>query len=146
MSNETGTLIQKYSLIIVVIGIAILLVGVIKLGLNASFVNRAVATEGTVLEVVYRSPEVEYDVGDYMTKVEFRTSEGQLIRFTQPFSEVHVGDTVQVLYNLSNPSEVRIYGAWQFWGWWTLIASNGAVIFIIGLWGWLGRRKLQKEP
>ena len=119
--------------------------GVINIALNASFVNRASVAEGTVLEVKYSPPVAENDEGHYLTTVEFITNEGQLVRFEQPFEVTHAGDTVKVLYNPSNPSEVRIYGVWQFWGWWSLIVAVGLVVFFVGLWGWLSKRKSQRE-
>ena len=143
MSNETHSFIQRYSLLILVIGIVILLVGVVNIGLNASFVNRAAVSEGTVLRVSY-DPGM-YDSAHYDTTVEFMTSEGQLVRFEQPFEETNVGDKVKVLYNPSNPSEARIYGNWQFWGWWSLITVTAVVVIFVGLWGCLSKRKSHSE-
>ncbi|MBI4302862.1 MAG: hypothetical protein HY665_00780 [Chloroflexi bacterium] len=71
---------SKY-LIVLIVGLFLLLVGGVKLTLTGSFASTAVATEGTVVGL---SEEVNVAPGgtfDTYLEVEFRTSEGKLVRF-----------------------------------------------------------------
>ena len=151
MSGEGRSLlkdrIRKRYLFFLIPGILLLLLGLVTIALNASFVNRAMATEGIVVEVevVHAPPKWGNDV-DYNVIVEFRTTKGLLVRLEEKdFFKTYVGDKVKVFYNPSNPFEAMIYTAWWFWGAWSLIAFLGAASFVAGLWGWLSKRKSQRE-
>ena len=52
MNNKTQSFTKEYHLIIILLGIAVLLVGLVSIAINASFGNRTLAAEGTVLDVV----------------------------------------------------------------------------------------------
>ncbi len=150
MSNETRSSIKdrirgRY-LFLLIPGILFLLLGLVTIALTIYFVNSAVATEGTVVEAwSVPSGSLYKDSYDYYAKVEFRTSGGKLVRFEEKYFIAHVGDKVKVLYDPSNQFEPRVYTVWWFWGVWSLLAAFGAACFVAGLWGWISKRKLQKE-
>jgi hypothetical protein len=129
---------------ILIFGVFLLVLGCTMPILNASSVNRMEVAEGTVLKVSYVAGY--YGAPDYYdTKVEFLTSEGQSVQFRDSNDETNVGDKVKVVYNPSKPSEARIYRYQLFWGWWPPVVFVGAVLFILGLWGWLSELKSQKK-
>lgn len=130
-------------IIILVIGLFSLLVGGAKLILNGNFVSSAVATEGTVVGL---SREVNVAPGgdfDTYLIVEFRTSEGELVRFEDQGPPVAVGDKVDVLYNPVNPSQSRVKDFWKLWGWWLFAFGVGAAMVI---WGISRLRSKQEAP
>ncbi|MBI4267622.1 MAG: DUF3592 domain-containing protein [Chloroflexi bacterium] len=117
-------------LIVLIIGLFLLLVGGVKLTLTGSFVSTAVTTEGTVVGL---SEEVNVAPGgtfDTYLEVEFRTSEGRLVRFKDQGPPVDVGDKVDVLYNPVDSSQSRVRDFWKLWGWWAILVVIGTVMVI----------------
>jgi hypothetical protein len=148
--DETQRDVKNYPFIFVIGGILFLLGGMAQIAINISFMNRIVAAEGTVVEISYQPhvPIFDQDNKEYDESyiIEFRTTEGQSITFQDGNVNVSIGDKVKVLYYPSKPSDARIYTVSNFWVWPTLMALVGAMIFIMGLWGWISKRKSQREP
>jgi hypothetical protein len=113
------------------IGVAIFSIAVVNVVLNALFLHDTVTARGTVVFVEHVGARAENDSDHYFTTVEFTALDGQLVRFRRDFKDVHQGDTVRVNYYADNPQKARIYDGYQFWGWWTIVASFGGGALIL---------------
>lgn len=119
--------------------------GVYFIVMNINFMNRTVATEGIVVQHRILPSTDDYGTHDYISVVEFRTSEGELITFEDGSVDVSIGKKVKVRYDPSNPSDARIYSVSNYWVLPSIFAVGSAVLFIIGLWGWFSKRKSERE-
>lgn len=148
MVNETrGSIRDRVSIVyplLLIPGALLLLSGLVAIYWYMSFENRGVITKGTVIEVEYVPVLSVEDSSYYNAIVEFRTTDGQLVRFKEKHYEAHVGNKVDVLYDPSNPSEVMVYSSGYMYIW-SILASFGAGFLFFALWGWLGKRKSQRQ-
>ena len=130
IERESGNGYQYIGLLVV--GILFVLVSGIKLTSTGIHVHNSLVTDGTVVNISREVNVAGNDFDTYLT-VEFRTSEGGMVRFKDKGPAADVGDKVDVLYNPANPSEARIRDSWQLWGVWSLFLGVGAVIALWGL-------------
>lgn len=128
---------------IIIAGIFFFVFGVCFIVGNINFMNRTVATEGTVVQHKILPSTDDYGTHDYISVVEFRTSEGELITFEDGL--VSVGQKVQVRYNPSSPSNARIYTISNFWIGPSLCAVISAWLLIFVLWSRFSKSKSDRE-
>ena len=140
--------VKKYpgiAVMFTILGIPFLVFGTYSVAANVSFMNRTVATYGTVIDETFRSALSDDYSDDYVPIVEFRTSEEQLINFEDASVDAGVGQKVKVRYIPSNPFDARIYSVFTFWVGPSLFTVGSAVFSSIGLWGLISKFILQRK-
>ena len=140
--------VKKYpsiAVVFIILGIPFLVFSTYSLLMSVNFVNRTVATEGTVVQHRILPGTDDYGTHDYIPVVEFRTNEGQSITFEDGSVAISVGEKVQVRYNPSNPSDARIYSIINFWVGPSTFAVGSAVFSSIGLWGLINKFTLKRK-
>lgn len=138
--------IVKYAFTVVGLG---MLVGSFFIYQNTQyFLNDALTTEGTVIELVRSRSS---DSTTYRPVVEFKTHGGSKVEFTSSSGSnppsYSKGEVVEVLYQESSPEQAKINGFFSLWGASTILGGLGAVFFLVGisiiLFGSLKRKKIE---
>lgn len=127
---KTITLI-KY--IFLGIGICLLLGAGLLAQNTHSFLNNAILTEGTVIDLVESSHD---DSTVYQPVISFQDQQAEVIEFksssgSNPPSYLP-GDKVEVLYETDNPEGASINSFFSLWGGAVIVAGIGAVFALIG--------------
>ena len=143
MSSFRDRTSTVYNLLLIP-GAFLLIVGLVAIYWYISFESVGVVTEGTVVEVEFEPSLSIESSGYYNAIVEFRTNEGQLVRFKEKNFKTYVGNKIKVLYDPSNPSEAMMYSTLYIWIW-TILSSFGAGFLGLGLWGWVNKLKSQRK-
>jgi hypothetical protein len=114
-------------------GLIPLAIGIILVMRNLSFLRTAVETTGTIVEL-----RVSPDGEAFQPVVEFKTHEGQTIRWTQfgwrSPPPGNVGDEIPMKYNAQNPNRARIAKVSQMWLVGGMLSLMGLVVGAFGLW------------
>lgn len=113
-----------------------------------AFLEKAETVQGTVIEMIAKRSD---DSTTYSPVVSFKTKTGQDITFTSSVSSsppsYSVNETVEVLYDPSDPSDANINGFTSLWLSVLILGILGAVFFLIGslafLFGYLNNKKSQ---
>ncbi len=146
--NDIQRDIKKYpsiAVLFIILGIPFLVFATYSLSMSVNFINRTVATEGTVVQHRILPGTDDYGTHVYIPVVEFRTNEGQSITFEDGSVVISVGEKVPVRYDLSNPSDARIYSIINFWVGPSTFAVGSAVFSSIGLWGLINKFILTRK-
>ncbi len=138
--------IVKYVFTLVGLG---MLIGAFTLYNNTQgFIQNSLVTDGRVVALASSRTS---DSTIYRPVVEFNTREGSVVEFTSSsgsnppsYSE---GEIVEVLYQEATPEQAKINAFFSLWGGATILASLGAVFFLVGfsivLFGSLKGKKLK---
>ena len=99
-----------------------------------SFLETAVSTQGTVIDL-RRSRSSDGD-DTYAPVVQFNTNGGESIEFTSSTSSnppsYSRGEPVEVLYQEDSPYDAKIKGFFSLWGAALIVGIFGAIFFLIG--------------
>lgn len=97
------------------------------------FLKYAVATEGTVVELVRSRSS---DSTTYSPVVQFKTQGGSIVEFTSSSGSnppsYSKGEVVEVLYQESSPEQAKINGFFSLRGASTILGGIGSVFFLVG--------------
>lgn len=123
--------ILKYFFIL--IGLAMLLGAYATYSGTRSFVDRAVETEGTIVDLILSRSS---DSRAYYPVVVFQDASGREIEFQSHASSnpasYSPGASVPVLYEPSLPEGARINSFFSLWGAATIIGALGLVFTVVG--------------
>ena len=113
------------------IGIAMFIGAFIAYLNTQRFVDEAVSSQGTVVDLVYSN-----NSGVYQPVVEFTTQGGAFVEFisstgSNPAS-YYRGEVVDVLYPVNFPEMAKIDSFFMVWVWPIVLSGMGAVFFLIG--------------
>jgi hypothetical protein len=117
-------------------GVALILlaIGTIPVMRTLLFLRTAEETTGTIVEL--REGQGEGPI--FQAVVEFKTHEGQTIRWTQPGWRSrfpgNVGDEIRMKYNPQNPNRARTADMHSTWVFGVVFSSFGLLLGAIGLW------------
>ena len=125
-------------------GAFLFILGLVGIYWYISFESVGVVTEGTVVEVGFEPSLSIESSGYYNAIVEFRTNEGQLVRFKEGDFKTYVGNKIKVLYDPSNPSKAMMYSTLYIWVW-SILASFGAGVLGLVVSGWVNKLKSQRK-
>jgi hypothetical protein len=111
--------LRDNNLIIFVIGVLVLCGSTVWSFKQYGFVNKAAKASGVVISL---------NAGGSHPQIKFKTSEGKEIEFPQGglIAGYKVGDQVEVLYDLADPSIASINSFFSLWGF-------ASISFLIGL-------------
>jgi hypothetical protein len=113
------------------IGILALAAGAVFTVLTARFVAGSERAEGTVVDRV-RSVDEEDDSVSFYPVVRFTTAAGRTVRFESNVSTSdEIGDEVEVLYDPDDPTDARLSGFLNVWGFSLIFAGIGAVFITV---------------
>lgn len=116
------------------IGLCMLLAAGLLFQNTRSFLNSAILTEGTVIDLVESSPN---DTTVYQPIISFQDQKGEAIEFkstvgNNPPSYLP-GDKVELIYEADNPEGASINNFFSLWGGALIVAGIGAVFTLMGL-------------
>jgi Protein of unknown function (DUF3592) len=119
-----------------VIGLAVLISGVVAAIKQKRKSASGVAATGTVINLVKKILNPG-SAGVYCPVVQFSTSTGQLIQFESAFGTMpashHVGQTIAVRYDRSNPQSAEVDSATANWFVPGCTMAMGLLFFAMGL-------------
>jgi hypothetical protein len=115
-----------------------------------AFLERAEATNGTVVDFErHTSTSDGRTTTTYHAVVDFSAPGGERIRFTHESGSSHPslkrGDAVRVLYDPADPQEAIIDGGWQNWLATIILGGMGLIMLAAGIAMWR-RRSEQVRP
>lgn len=100
---------------------------------TASFLERSVSSQGTVVELIRSRSS---DSINYYPLVQFVTSDGQQVEFQSNSGSnpplYDQGERVSVLYEPSSPQAAKINGFFSLWGGALIVSGIGLVFLLIG--------------
>lgn len=115
------------------LGLALLAVAFFLYSSTNTFLNEAIKTEGTVIELLSARSEQSHV---YKPVVQFVDQNGQRIEFTSSSGSnppaYFEGESVEVLYPANEPQRAKISSFFSLWGTATILAVLGTVFFLIG--------------
>jgi hypothetical protein len=101
---------------------------------NTAFLERAITTEGTVVDLVVNRSS---DSRSYSPVVEFVSQEGRLVEFVSQTGsnppDYSRGERVGVLYLPSEPKQAKINDFFSLWGGLLVVGGLGLIFFLIGM-------------
>lgn len=116
------------------VSLGLIALGVFFLLRTIAFLRRAVATEGTVVDMHASSGE---HGPTYAPIVEYRRPDGQTQRFQEEGSSSHpgvsVGDRVPVKFDPERPEHARIDRPFRIWGLPAFFFLLGAIFLVVSL-------------
>lgn len=115
------------------IGICLLLGAGLSFQNTRSFLNSAILTEGTVIDLVESSPN---DTTVYQPVISFQDQKGDAIEFksttgSNPPSYLP-GDKVEVIYEADNPEGASINSFFSLWGGALIVGGIGVIFVVMG--------------
>ena len=126
--------ITKY--VFTIVGLGLLIGAFFVYKNNVSFIESAIETEGTVVDLV-RSRSNDSSSYYYKPVVNFKTEKGESIEFTSTTGSnpaaYSKGETVQILYLATEPQSAKIKGFFSLWGTVIILGGIGGVFFLVGL-------------
>lgn len=113
-------------------------VGLYEAYQNNQAIKNFTHTEGTVVGNSYTTTYEDGNaVGSYLPQVEFTTTNGKNIRFTDQIGSLppdyEIGSKVQIIYQPANPTNARIHSLKRLWLAPTIFMTVGLLPMIIGL-------------
>jgi hypothetical protein len=125
--------ITRVSYVFVLIGLAMLGGGIYWASNVKTFVDRAIAVPGTVIDL---ESSRSSDSTSYFPVVKYKTRSGQERTFRSSSGSnppgFAVGETVEVLYDEAHPSDAKIRSFFSLWGGPAIVAGMGTVFLLIG--------------
>lgn len=125
-------MIVKY--IFTLIGAALLIGALLMYNSTQDFLDRAVITEGTVIDLIRSQSE---DSDTYTPFVKFRTKNGEIVEFVSSTgggpNSYSIGEVVSVAYLEDSIDKAEINDTSSLWGGVMILAGMGSVFFLIGL-------------
>lgn len=133
-----------WPIIAILMGSPMFCIGLSEAYKSAQITRTFVATEGTVVDNVFRP--FAYNGAAYVPVVEFQTHDGQGVHFEDGIGtyppEYEVGTLVSVLYDPKDVQNAQVNSWKRVWFAPTLITSIGMLPILIGIvWGWVMMRK-----
>jgi hypothetical protein len=129
-----------------ILGLLALLVALLLYLHTRTFLQTAVVTQGTVVDLAMVQSErsntssavsVRFTTGSYAPVVRFRAENGHDYQFTSPVSTYppayDVGENIEVLYEESDPNKASINSFFFLWGGALIIGGLGFLFAAIGL-------------
>jgi hypothetical protein len=114
------------------IGVVLLVIAAVMGFFTYRFIEGAERADGTVVDLV-ESYDSEDNTTVYYPVVRFVTPAGRPVRFKSHSSTSDdVGDTVEVLYDPDDPTDARVSGIFNVWGFSLITAPLGAVFVAVG--------------
>jgi len=130
-------------------GIVLLIVAFLSYAHTKDFLEDALTTEGTVVQLI--ATEFENSV-TYRPLVEYKTRIDKMVKFTSPIGSnppsYTKGEMVVVIYHDAWPEKARIDSFFSLWGFSLIFSILGSIFLIVGvlqlLFERFKRRKIQK--
>lgn len=124
--------ILKY--LILLVGLGLLIVAFYLFQSSSSFLDGAVTTEGTVIELVRSRSE---DSITYRPVVQFTPQNASAMEFLSSAGSnppsYSPGQRVEVLYDPTNPADARLKSFFSLWGASLIVGGLGALFFLTGV-------------
>ncbi|MEM8603584.1 MAG: DUF3592 domain-containing protein, partial [Cyanobacteria bacterium P01_H01_bin.121] len=111
-----------------------------------TFLDSAIAAEGTVIELIRSRSN---DSTTYRPIVQFTSPSGEPIEFVSSVGSnpprYKPGQTVAILYNPENPQNARLDGFFALWGSSLILGGIGTSFTATGIGLWVGERQQRRK-
>lgn len=115
------------------VGLGMLVAAFFWYSSSATFLEKAITTEGTVIDLVVNRSS---DSRTYSPVIEFLDQKGKSIEFESRTGsnppDYSRGERVEVLYVPAEPRQAKINGFFSLWGGVLIVGGLGTIFFLVG--------------